>query len=90
MSKSNFRHSFVTDPEDVARYLESLIEGFRSGTLTFSSQHRKVLLEPAKAMDMSIETSARKGKIRLTLNFTWPEEEASLTHPLPLENPFDK
>jgi amphi-Trp domain-containing protein len=90
MSKNNFRHSFVTDPEDVARYLESLISGFKEGVLAFSSQHRKVHLEPSKVLDMSIETSVRKGKVRLTLNFTWPDEAGPQLQPLPLTDPFSR
>ncbi|MDR2460465.1 MAG: amphi-Trp domain-containing protein [Deltaproteobacteria bacterium] len=88
MSKNNFRHSFVTDPDDVARYLESLISGFKEGVLSFSSQHRKVHLEPAKILDMSIETSIRKGKVRLTISFTWPDEAGPQLQSLPLDNHF--
>jgi amphi-Trp domain-containing protein len=90
MSKNNFHHSFVTDPEDVARYLESLIAGFKEGVLSFSSQHRKVHLEPAKILDMSIESSVRKGKVRLTLNFIWPDEAGPQLQPLPFDPPFER
>ncbi|MDR1079396.1 MAG: amphi-Trp domain-containing protein [Deltaproteobacteria bacterium] len=88
MSRNNFRHSFTTDPEDVARYLEALTEGFRGRNLTFRSQQRKVALEPAGVMDMSIETSARRGRVRVTLAFSWAEEEGPAVPPLPLDGPF--
>jgi amphi-Trp domain-containing protein len=76
MGKNTFHHSFVTDPEDVARYLEALIESFREGRLTFSSNSRKVILEPGKVMDMTVDTSSRRGQTRLTLAFNWPETPA--------------
>jgi amphi-Trp domain-containing protein len=86
MSNNNFRHNFVTDREDVCRYLDALKEGFAKGVLTFSAQHRKVSLEPSEVLELSIETSARKGKVRLTLNFTWPEEEGPQYHALPMDS----
>jgi amphi-Trp domain-containing protein len=70
---SNFNHTFVTDPEDVARYLEALIEGFRGGELRFTSGDREVRLEPSSILELTIETSARKGKVSLSLNVSWPE-----------------
>jgi amphi-Trp domain-containing protein len=73
---TNFHHTFVTDPEDVARYLEALIEGFHKGVLEFTSQERELLLMPAKIMEMSIETGLRKGRIRLSINISWPENPA--------------
>jgi amphi-Trp domain-containing protein len=88
MSRNNFRHSFTTDPEDVARYLEALIQGFRSRKLTFRSLQRKLSLEPAEVMDMSIETSSRRGRVRLTLAFSWEDEEGPQPPPLPLGAPF--
>ncbi|MDR2612637.1 MAG: amphi-Trp domain-containing protein [Deltaproteobacteria bacterium] len=87
MSSNNFRHSFSTDPEDVARYLDALIEGFRDRKLTFRSQQRKVTLEPADVMDMSIETSARRGRTRLTLSFSWDDDEGLVLPQLPLGKP---
>ncbi|MDR1040006.1 MAG: amphi-Trp domain-containing protein [Deltaproteobacteria bacterium] len=84
MSRNNFRHSFTTDPEDVARYLEALIEGFRERKLTFRSQQRKVTLDPAGVLDMSIETSATRGRVRVTLAFSWADEEGPVIPQLPL------
>ncbi|MDR2354385.1 MAG: amphi-Trp domain-containing protein [Deltaproteobacteria bacterium] len=90
MSKNNFRHTFVTDSEDVSRYLESLIHGFRSGALNFSNNHRKIRLEPADVLELTVETSARKGKVRISLHITWPEEEGPRPEPLPLDDLFVK
>jgi amphi-Trp domain-containing protein len=70
----HFHHSFVTDPEDVARYLEALIEGFKGGVLEFSSQERSLRLTPTKVLEMSIETGARRGRMRLSINISWPED----------------
>jgi amphi-Trp domain-containing protein len=72
----------------VARYLEALIEGFQDRKLTFRSQQRKVSLEPAEVMDMSVETSARRGRVRVTLSFSWAEEEGPAVPQLPLDRPF--
>ncbi|MDR2198882.1 MAG: amphi-Trp domain-containing protein [Deltaproteobacteria bacterium] len=76
MTSSNFSHSFVSDPEDVARYLEALIEGFRKGSIAFKSPKRNVILEPAEILDVSIEAGGRKGRQRLSLNVSWPEKSA--------------
>lgn len=84
MSRNNFRHGFTTDPDDVARYLEALIEGFRNRRLDFRSQQRKASLTPSEIMDMSVETSARHGRVRVTLSFSWPDAEEQKPAGLPL------
>jgi amphi-Trp domain-containing protein len=86
MSKNNFHHTFVTDREDIARYLDSLKEGFNKGVLTFNSQNRKVHIEPNEVLEITVETSIRKGKVRITLHFTWPDEEGPQHHPIPTDN----
>ena len=88
MSSNNFRHVFVTDREDVIRYLDALKEGFAKGVLTFTSQHRQIHVEPAEVMDLSIETSVRRGKVRVTLNFAWPAAEGPQFRSLPLDAGF--
>ena len=88
MSSNNFRHTFVTDREDVGRYLDALKEGFLKGALTFSSQNRQVRLEPAEVLDLSVETGSRKGRVRVTINFTWPEEEGPRLRALPMDSEF--
>jgi amphi-Trp domain-containing protein len=77
----SFHHSFVSDPEDAARYLEALIEGFRSGALKFTSKGQSVVLEPAQILEMSIETGSRKGRTRLALTVSWPDGPESLLRP---------
>jgi amphi-Trp domain-containing protein len=71
---NSFHHSFVTDPEDVVRYLEQLIEGFKKGELDFSANERTVRLQPGNIMELSVETGVRKGKVKVALNISWPEK----------------
>ncbi|MDR2405223.1 MAG: amphi-Trp domain-containing protein [Deltaproteobacteria bacterium] len=73
MNSNNFHYNFVTDPQDVVRYLEALIEGFKGGALDFSSPGHAVHLELPEILKMSIETSNRKGRVKVSLNLTWPE-----------------
>ncbi|MDR2349062.1 MAG: amphi-Trp domain-containing protein [Deltaproteobacteria bacterium] len=88
MSKNNFRHVFVTDREDVSRYLDALKEGFGKGVLTFSHQNREVRLETPEVVELTVETNVRKNKVHVNLSFAWPDEERPLVAPLPLDGRF--
>jgi amphi-Trp domain-containing protein len=90
MTSSNFHYNFVTDPQDVVRYLEALIEGFKLGALDFTSQGRTIRLELPQVLKMSIETSNRKGRVKVALNMSWPEnprdQNLDSTHGFGLSN----
>jgi amphi-Trp domain-containing protein len=86
MKKNKFRYDLVTDPLDVARYLESLIDGFRRGELSFSDQNRQIALKPAEIMELSIEASRRQGRVSLAIALRWNEREA----PKQLSLAFDR
>ena len=75
MSPSNFVHSFVSDPDEVAAFLQALIDGFKARRLNVSFDGREVALRPAEILDLSLETAKRKGRQRLTLVASWPDVE---------------
>jgi amphi-Trp domain-containing protein len=89
MTKNNFSHKVVTDPLDSARFLEAIIEGMRQGHLTLSSKNHQITLKPGEIIDLTIETSNRKGKIGLNIGFSWTEIKTHQQQSLPLD-PFQE
>lgn len=85
MSQTVNTHNFVTDPDEVASFLEALIEGFKKRRLSVKFDDRELVLKPAEILDMSLETTRRKGRQRLTLTVNWPDgeikERRGLLHP---------
>ncbi|MDR0356188.1 MAG: amphi-Trp domain-containing protein [Deltaproteobacteria bacterium] len=75
MNKNNFTHNFISDPDSVAAFFDSLIEGFKKRKLTVSSEGRAVVLQPGEILEMSVESGQRKGRQRLIVSINWPEPE---------------
>ncbi|MDR1296077.1 MAG: amphi-Trp domain-containing protein [Deltaproteobacteria bacterium] len=75
MTRHNFNHSFVSDPDEVVAFLESLIEGFKNRSISIGADGREIVLKPAEILDLTLETMQRKGRQRLTLTVNWPETE---------------
>ncbi|MDR1109856.1 MAG: amphi-Trp domain-containing protein [Deltaproteobacteria bacterium] len=73
MNKNTFTHNFVSDPDEVADFLAALIEGFRKRRITIGSEGREQVLQVSEILDISMESSQRKGRVRLCLNVNWPE-----------------
>jgi amphi-Trp domain-containing protein len=75
MSQNVHSHVFVTDPDKVASFLEALTEGFKKRRLSASFDDRELVLKPAEILDVSLETTRRKGRQRLTLTINWPDPD---------------
>jgi amphi-Trp domain-containing protein len=75
MSPSNFVHNFVSDPDEVAAFLQALIDGFRGRRLSVRFDGREAVMRPAEILDLSVEISKRKGRQKLTLVASWPDVE---------------
>ncbi|MDR1577531.1 MAG: amphi-Trp domain-containing protein [Deltaproteobacteria bacterium] len=76
MSKNRFHFKLVTDPLDVSRYLESLIQGFQDRELSLSDQNHQIVLRPAEIMELSVCSTRRKGQVNLTFSLSWAETVA--------------
>ncbi|MDR3204474.1 MAG: amphi-Trp domain-containing protein [Deltaproteobacteria bacterium] len=77
MAKNYFFHNFTTDPDEVASLLRSMIEGFQKREMVFSSGSREVTLSPGNVIDATLETARGKGRVRLTLSFSWPDSASA-------------
>ncbi|MDR2141085.1 MAG: amphi-Trp domain-containing protein [Deltaproteobacteria bacterium] len=86
MSKSRFHYNFVTDPQDVARYLQSLIQGFQNGELRLNDQNNQLILRPAEIIELGLDTSRRKGQVNLTISLSWVETTAHKQLSLPFDS----
>ena len=75
MSQSDQTHNFVSDPDLVAAFLEALMDGFKKRRLSVRFDDREIVLKPAEILDLSLETTKRKGRQRLTLTIAWPEPD---------------
>jgi amphi-Trp domain-containing protein len=93
MSHNAHSHFFVSDPDEVASFLEAMIEGLKNRRLPVRFEEREVVLKPAEILDVSLETARRKGRQKLSITLAWPDGEAKerrgLLTPLELEEGRD-
>jgi amphi-Trp domain-containing protein len=76
MTKNNHSHNFVSDPDEVAAFLTELIKGFKDRNLVLKFNDREVTLKPGEILDLSLETTNRKGHVKLRVDILWPENES--------------
>jgi amphi-Trp domain-containing protein len=63
----------VTDPDDVAGFFASLIEGFKNRRMSVSADDKKLTLQPGEILEMTLETVQRKGRVKMTVSISWPD-----------------
>jgi amphi-Trp domain-containing protein len=68
-----FDHESLQDTESIGKYLEALANGFRSGTLQFSSGKKAIRLTPTGLLELSLKVKRKSGEARLNLNVAWKE-----------------
>ncbi|MDR2444152.1 MAG: amphi-Trp domain-containing protein [Deltaproteobacteria bacterium] len=75
MSRSSNIHNFVSDPDVIASFLSSLIDGFKNRHLVIKFDDHEVTLKPGEVLDLSLETSKRKGRVKLSIDIHWPDQD---------------
>ncbi|MDR0549633.1 MAG: amphi-Trp domain-containing protein [Deltaproteobacteria bacterium] len=86
MRKNRFQYQFVTDPQDVARYLESLVASFNAGELRLTEKNRQIVFKPGPIMELAIDAQRRQGRAVISLTISWEESRASKNLTLPFDD----
>jgi len=69
-----FDHESTEDPETIAKYLEAMEQGFRSGRLLFCSGKDEVVYKPSGLLNFNIKAKRKDGAVKLTVKVEWKEE----------------
>lgn len=72
--KAKFEHESLEDQESIIKYLETIIDGFKSGKLTFGNNKKSVDLSPQGLLKLKINVSSNEKKVKLGLNMEWKEK----------------
>jgi amphi-Trp domain-containing protein len=75
MQKSSLTHNFVSDPSEVAGFFQALIDGFDKRKIAVSADGRELTLVPAELVEVIVEASQRKGRVRLNLCLSWADPD---------------
>jgi len=68
---TDFRHESVQDQETIARYLDAISEGIKSGRLSFRTNGDELLLEPVGLMDLEVKAKWTEAESKITLRMNW-------------------
>ncbi len=69
-----FRHESVQDQQSIAKYLDAISEGLRSGRLSFRTNGEELLLGPTGLMDLEVKAKRTDDRSRITLRMSWSNQ----------------
>ena len=72
-SINRFKHESIDDSESISKYLEALRDGFEKGALVFSSDEKKLMVQPRGLINMAVEAKHKDDEVKLTIKFRWSE-----------------
>ena len=70
-SASDFTHESVQDQQSIAKYLDAISEGLRSGQLSFRTNGDEMVLMPAGLMDLEVKAKLSDDRSRISLRMSW-------------------
>jgi amphi-Trp domain-containing protein len=73
VEKKEFRHESLQDRVSIARYLEALAEGLRTGRLVLRSDAKELVLEPRGLLGLEISAKRNEGRTRLLVKVGWSD-----------------
>ncbi len=73
--EGKFTYDSVQDTQSLAKYLQTLKEGFEAGRITFTRKDLDLTLSPSGLVGFFVEAKGKEGRMKLTLKFTWRESD---------------
>jgi amphi-Trp domain-containing protein len=74
MSNDRFKHESLEDSETIVKYLNALRDGFSSGTLTFVSDDKKLVVRPRGLINLDVDAKRKGDEIKLSVKMRWAED----------------
>ena len=76
--KDIFKYQAAVEPRELARYLTALAEGVEEGSLRISQDGRAFSVHPRGLVDLGLKIRRKGGRVRVSLDLGWTEEETAL------------
>ncbi|OGG94703.1 MAG: hypothetical protein A2508_01920 [Candidatus Lambdaproteobacteria bacterium RIFOXYD12_FULL_49_8] len=74
MSKSNeFQFLSLVDQETIIKYLEALLDGFKSGHINLKAKEEAIILDPEGLMKLEIEAKNKGGRAKVQFKVSWKD-----------------
>lgn len=76
--KDIFKYQAAVEPHELASYFTALSEGLEQGLLRLSQEGRTFAVHPRGLADLGLKIRRKNGRVRVSLEVAWAEEETSL------------
>ena len=74
MSKSNeFQFLSLVDQETIIKYLEALLDGFKSGHINLKAKEEAIILDPEGLMKLEIEAKNKQSRSKILIKVSWKD-----------------
>lgn len=83
MEKQKFSQDEMLAKDDVAKILEDLASGLRTGCVTLAGADNALSLLPSEEVSFSMDASQGKGKGKVKISFKWKTNEKSFATDIP-------
>lgn len=75
-ASDSFKHESLQDCDSILKYFNALGEGFCNGTLSFSTDSKRLVLKPRGLIRLEVEAKRKGEQVKVNLTFRWSEERA--------------
>ncbi len=73
--EGRFAHESLQDAGTIAKYLQTLIEGFEKGSIALKSDEGELMLHPKDMITFMIRAKKKNEKTKLTLKISWKDPD---------------
>ncbi|EFK11413.1 conserved hypothetical protein [delta proteobacterium NaphS2] len=71
--EDRFNCESLEDTETIAKYLQSLIDGFEKKEISLKSDEGEFVLHPGDMIDLTVKAKKKRNKSKLTLKISWKD-----------------
>ena len=82
-SEKKFVFESLQDADTIRTFLQSLVDGFESGTIRLSTNGDEIELNPEGLLNFTVKAKRKAGSNKINIKIGWKDSEAD-------ENPSDK
>jgi amphi-Trp domain-containing protein len=72
-----FTYESLQDAGTIAKYLQSLIDGFQKGSIAMKSDEEELTLHPKGMMTFTVRAKKKAEKTKLALKMSWKDPGSS-------------
>jgi amphi-Trp domain-containing protein len=75
-ASDSFKHESLQDCDSIVKYFNALSEGFCNGSLSFSTDSKRLQLKPRGLIRLGVEANRKGDQVKVSLTFRWSEKQA--------------